>query len=198
MKRDSLQKSSVRKYAPKTGVLLVALLLSVTTVKSIGGSLQGTSDAIRAPEAGLRKALANHLKKAAKEIGREIDMGSIGVVSTTDLYLTIASFNDYQDPGAIAYIDAPQGRSLVPGRSLLPARSLFELWRGEDGAVKARNLFTGEQAVIQADPPLDPSYPTSLWLGTAPTGRRIFCWPGEDGTISTGGCGDLDALPRNL
>jgi len=160
-------------------MVVLAMLIMLVGQASAGGS----ANAIAAKESGLRKALTNHLKKAARDEGlKNIDGSSLVTYSTPYQFGVAAKVQDGNGVIAIAYFDTTNPRGLkglftieIVSNEVVVLREvsgnkMFEL------GVERDESDISEEPVIAIDNSTD---------------RRLWCFPGDDGTVKY--CTDLDA-----
>ena len=165
----------------KNQSIIISMAVFVMLVMLVGqASAGGTANAIAAKESGLRKALANHLKNAARKEGlKNFDGSSLVINSDSESYGVAALVSDRNGVIAIAYFDTKE------------LKGLYTIEKGESDFF-LREL--GGDIVGYFDIKKDPSVEPVISIdSTDPDGRRIWCFPDEDGFVDF--CGDLDGLP---
>lgn len=162
-------------------VAALAMIFMLVSQASAGG----IASAIAAKESGLRKALTNHLKKAARDVGLvNIDGSSLAIYSTPNQYGVAAKVQDGNGVIAIAYFDTKNLKGLFTIETEVDAVGLMLYVLLHEVSSNEEFRFEVKRTVEDTSGELPIAIDNS-------TNRRIWCFPGEDGTVSF--CADLDA-----
>jgi len=145
-------------------------------------SAEGIANAIAAKESGLRKALTNHLKKAARQQGlKNIDGSSLVIYSTPNQYGVAAKVQDGNGVIAIAYFDTKN------------LKGLFTIEKKADEVVVLRDISSNDEFGFEVERAVEVTSDEPVIAIDNSTDRRLWCFPGDDGTVKY--CTDLDGLP---